>query len=120
MQLMKESPKANEEKYEQVEEAWKTGAAAVPFGMTLAEFQAKLQESKAARTLIDALEDQLRDAAVARDKADVISMGAVQTVVKNVVANEEFGDDSALYENMGYVRKSQRKSGLTRKKKPAA
>ena len=114
---MKESPKANEEKYKEVEKAWQTGAPEVRFGLTLAEFQAKVAASNAARVLIGSLEDQLRDAAVARDKADVSSMGAIQTVVKNVVANEDYGDDSALYENMGYVRKSDRNSGLTRKKK---
>jgi hypothetical protein len=33
-----------------------------------------------------------------------------------VLAAPSEGDDSALYEAMGYVRKSARKSGLTRKK----
>lgn len=35
--------------------------------------------------------------------------------VKGVVADPNFGDNSALYEAMGYIRKSDRKSGLTRK-----
>ncbi len=35
----------------------------------------------------------------------------------NVVGDPNFGPDSALYEALGYVRKSDRKSGFTRKKK---
>jgi hypothetical protein len=38
--------------------------------------------------------------------------------IKNgVIASDEFGDDSALYEAFGFVRRSQKKSGLTRKGK---
>jgi hypothetical protein len=39
-------------------------------------------------------------------------------VVNGVRADPEEGDDSALYEAMGYTRRSERKSGLTRKKPP--
>jgi hypothetical protein len=44
----------------------------------------------------------------------------VQLVVNGVVGDPTFGPDSALYEAMGYVRKSERKSGLTRKGKKTA
>ena len=37
-------------------------------------------------------------------------------VVKGVVGDPAFGEDCDLYEAMGYVRKSERKSGLSRKK----
>jgi hypothetical protein len=37
-------------------------------------------------------------------------------VVNGVKGDPAFGEDSDLYETMGYVRKSERKSGLTRKK----
>jgi hypothetical protein len=40
-------------------------------------------------------------------------------VVMAVVADKNYGDDRALYEKMGYVRKSVRASGLTRKSKAA-
>lgn len=36
-------------------------------------------------------------------------------MVASVVGTREFGSDSDLYEQMGYKRKSERKSGLTRK-----
>jgi hypothetical protein len=37
----------------------------------------------------------------------------------DVTGDPAFGPDSSLYEAMGYVRKSERKSGLTRKGKTA-
>ena len=51
-----------------------------------------------------------------RDNADTVTMQMCDAIVKAVIADAEFGDDSALYEALGYVRKSARKSGLTRKK----
>ncbi len=38
-------------------------------------------------------------------------------VGQGVAGNSDFGDDSPLYGAMGFVRKSERKSGLTKKKK---
>ena len=35
-----------------------------------------------------------------------------------VASNPDYGNDSPLYGSMGFVRKSEKKSGLTRKKKP--
>ena len=40
----------------------------------------------------------------------------IDRVVKSVVADEAEGDDGELYEAMGYVRKSEARSGLTRRK----
>lgn len=44
-------------------------------------------------------------------------MPACDLVVKGVIANPTFGDDSALSGATGYKRKSEHKSGLTRKAK---
>ncbi len=38
-------------------------------------------------------------------------------VGQGVAGNANYGDDSPLYGAMGFVRKSERKSGLTKKKK---
>lgn len=43
----------------------------------------------------------------------------INAVVKAVVADVNYGGDSALPESMGYVRKSVGASGLTRKSKAA-
>ena len=50
---------------------------------------------------------------------DVPTTATNAAVVKAVVADKNYGDDSALYERMGYVRKSVRASGLTRKAQTA-
>ena len=62
----------------------------------------------------------LKAAQDTRDQADVATCSKNDKVVKAVVADVNYGDDSALYERMGYVRKSVRASGLTRKTKAAA
>ncbi len=47
-------------------------------------------------------------------KADIlIEDGTVSTIIKGGL----YGNDSPLYGAMGFVRKSEKKSGLTRKKK---
>ena len=114
----KESPKANEDKYAKIEDSWAQQAPDAAFGgMTLVQFRTRIKPSKDTRTTVKSLEDQLNVAQNNRETADVDTMAAVDLVVKGVVGDPTFGDDSALYEGMGYIRKSQRKSGLTRKKK---
>ena len=50
---------------------------------------------------------------------DAATMETVLGVVNSVKGDPEEGEDSALYEALGYVRKSERKSGLKRSRKPA-
>jgi hypothetical protein len=97
--------------------AWETLAPNKTFGgMTLAQFQAAIQPARAAREQIDDLEDQLRQAMTNRDRADEDFLAKAQLVVAGVLADPTEGPDSALYEALGYTRKSDRKSGLTRKR----
>ncbi len=115
---MPESPKAIEEKLKKVEDAWALHAPNEVFGeMTLAQFRTALQPSRDARALLDELESKMVTAASERDIADEASMEQLDAVVRAVLGNRRFGPDSTLYEAMGYVRKSERKTGLTRKKK---
>ena len=51
-----------------------------------------------------------------REEADEAFLDKAQLVVNGVLADPTEGDDSALYEAMGYTRKSERRSGLTRKR----
>jgi hypothetical protein len=85
-------------------------------GMTLAQFQAAAQPAQAARQQIDDLEDQLTQAITTREAADDAFIEKAQLVVNGVLADPTEGQDSALYEAFGYTRKSERKSGLTRKR----
>ena len=112
------SPKEVGEKLAAVLKAWKDLRKTKSFaGMTLAEFTAKIQPSLDEREAIDTLDNQLTAAADRRDIADVETMKQVLLVVNAVKGDVTEGEDGELYEAMGYVRKSERKSGKTNKKK---
>ena len=114
---MAATPKENLSKLQRILNAWETLAPNKSFGgMTLAQFQAAVQPSQDARQQIEDLEDQRTQAITNRDRADADSLAKAQQVVAGVLADSTEGPDSALYEAMGYRRKSERKSGLTRKR----
>ncbi|HEX8736521.1 MAG TPA: hypothetical protein VF721_14420 [Pyrinomonadaceae bacterium] len=114
---MPDSPKVIEERYNRILNAWRTLAPDKSFGgMTLAQFEAQVEKSNIPRARLIALEDEIKQEQTNRETNDAVTIKTCDFVVKSVVADPEFGDDSALYEAMGYVRKSERKSGLTRKK----
>ena len=101
-------------------EGWDDLAADKSFaGMTLAEFQAKVKPSLDARKDIKDLDAKMTDATTRRQISDVETLRQMQWVVSSIKGDPAFGDDSALYEAAGYVRKSERKSGLSRKAKAA-
>jgi hypothetical protein len=101
--------------------AWSTLAPAASFGgMTLAQFKAKVQPSFDARTALEAIEVQQTSAIDTRNTADVVTSATNQLVVNGVKGDPNYGDDSELYDTMGYVRKSARRSGLTKKNKASA
>ena len=113
---MPTGPKETQLKLERMLNAWETIAPAKSFGgMTLAQFQAATQLSLDARQHLNDLEDQTIQAITARDAADDVSLDKAQLVVNGVLADPTEGPDSALYQAFGYTRKSERKSGLTRK-----
>lgn len=88
-------------------------------GMTLTEFQGKVQPSLDSRQEIKDLEEQIADATNRRDDADRQTLPLMQLVVNAIKGDPTLGDDSSLYEAAGYVRRSERKSGLSRKAKTA-
>ena len=112
------SPKQNEKKMMDVLIAWRTLAPEKMFGgMTLAQYEAQVNKSLAPRQRLLEIADEKIEQQALRESEDVITLKKVELVVAGIIADEEFGSDSALYEASGYVRKSERKSGLTRKKK---
>ena len=111
------TPRDNQLKMDRLLNAWETLAPGKSFGgMTFAQFQAIAQPAQAARQRIDDLEDQLKQAIADREQADDAFLVKAQQVINGVLADPTEGPDSALYEAMGYTRKSERKSGLTRKR----
>ncbi len=112
-----QSPKKVEEKIRQVLNAWRDLAPTKSFaGMTLAQAEAKFQPSFDRRTQISQVENQLGLLINQRDDADDVSMETVQLIISSVAGDPTEGPDSPLIERMGRVRKSERRTGLTRKK----
>ena len=113
---MRSSPKDIVIKIERMENAWEQLAPNKSFGgMTLAEFRTFTAPSKAARARLADLDAQTTEAQADRDGGDSVALVKAELVVNGVRADPTEGPDSPLYEAMGYTRKSERKSGLTRK-----
>ncbi|HEY0947130.1 MAG TPA: hypothetical protein VGD81_17745 [Opitutaceae bacterium] len=85
-------------------------------GMTLEGFKVTIAPAVDARLELAHLRQQVLAAIVKRDNADREAMRSLGRVVAAVVADEAEGNDGVLYAAMGYVRKSDRRSGLTRRK----
>lgn len=118
---MATAPKEILEATQAIIDGWGELAPTATFaGLTLTQYKAAVQPSLDARAQISKLETDIDAQIDLRDEADVATSVTNANVVKSVVADKNFGDDSAMYERMGYVRKSVRASGLTRKSKAAA
>jgi len=118
---MGKSLKKTNEKTTKITNAWTTLAPTATFsGMTLAQYKAKVQPTFDTRTAIDSLAAQTTSAHDARNAADTVTAQINQLVVNAVKGDPAHGEDSDLYQTMGYVRKSARKTGLTRKNTAAA
>ena len=115
---MRKAPKDVAAKLTKILNAWKTLQPAMTFGgMTYDQFAAKIQPSFDHRKTIANLQLDLINAQDRRDDADKLSLKAAALVVNSVKGDPAAGDNSALYEAMGYIRKSERKTGLTHKTK---
>lgn len=114
------SPEAFKKKLDAVVKAWTEEASEASFAsMTLARFKEAVQQSYDARAKVDRGERMAEEGANERADADVVSNDKLLLVVNAVKGDPNFGENSDLYEAMGYVRKTERRSGLTRKKKTA-
>ena len=114
------SAKLTEDKARQIETAWSNLAPERSFGgLSLEQYRAAIKPSVDTRAHIVTLEDQLRAEYSRRDAADQAASLAISRVVNGVRADPELGDNSALYEAMGYVRRSARRTGGRRTRKVA-
>ena len=110
------NPKRVAEKLQKVMDAWETLRPAKQFaGMTLEQFKARVQPSVAARSQLTVLRNKATDSRLLRHQSDDASLGLAQLVVNAVKGDLEEGENSPLYAAMGYVPKSLKQSGLTRK-----
>jgi hypothetical protein len=84
--------------------------------LTLDQFREAVKPSVDVRVEIADLEGRLQAALARRDTSDTASSGIMRRVVNAVKGDPEEGEDGELYAAMGYVRKSERSSGLTRRR----
>lgn len=112
---------SNKQTFEKIEvfiHAWAKLRAGKSFGgLTLEQGIALIQPSRDVRAEIAEAELRLQSANARRVTVDRASMKTLQRVINAVKADPEEGDDGDLYEAMGFVRRTDRDSGLTRRRK---
>jgi len=113
---MRISPKRTVERLQRLINAWETLRPTKSFaGMTLEQFKAKVAPALNARQQLTALREQVVHSRTERHQHDVAAIGLINLVVNAIKGDPDEGEDGALYAALGYVRKSARRSGLTRK-----
>jgi len=113
---MANTPKSIEEKLNRILNAWRNLAADKTFGgLTLPQFEAGIAPSMDARAQLVENDNARTHLINTRDDSDVGSLAKSDLVVNGVIGDPNFGPNSSLYEAMGFTRKSERSSGLTRK-----
>lgn len=116
---MSYNPKAAAERLEEVSHAWETLRPNKSFaGMSLTAFKSQVQPSFDARQRLAQLDSEATAAMATRDLADEASNAAALLVVNAVRGDPGEGENGELYAAMGYVRKADRRSGLTRRTQP--
>ena len=116
--MKKSNPKGNETVFERGLRALRNMAPDTRFkGKGLAEFSAQVERCMASRRRLEDLGSATNSELLVRESEDERALAMLDNIIDGVIGHEDFGDDSALYEELGFVRKSQRKSGLTRKRK---
>lgn len=114
------APKKIEDSINVVTEAWNDLAADKSFaGMTLEQFKARVKPSLDAGSELATAKNTQINALTGRMLSDEESQKALLLVVNAIKGDPTEGEDGALYEACGYVPKSKRKSGLSRKAKTA-
>lgn len=104
------------ERVETFRAAWSKLAPGESFArMTLAEFVTATQAALDVRIRIDDLDRQWNELLAIRDREDRKVSELLEMVINSVRGTPGFGVDSGLYRDLGYVRKSERGTGNTRK-----
>ncbi len=112
------TPTQNMDEMEMYLSGWEANAPTKTIGgLTLDAFKAEVDERRDDRHGVAEAKNAWDAAIITRENGDNKTMTTLDMLKKAIVADPEFGDDSALYESFGFIRKSDRKSGLTRKKR---
>lgn len=87
-------------------------------GMTLAEFEAKSEAPLTVRKDLADVRTKAKGLILERDKADATLNEDLLLIAHAIRADTDFGEDCPFYRSLGFVPKSERKSG--RRKAAAA
>jgi hypothetical protein len=114
---MRKTPIALLKRMKDVDHAWSNLRPTKSFaGLTLEQYREKIKTSDDARADVAASESKLAADTAKRIAVDEINMELVSRVVSGVKADVDEGEDGELYAAMGFVRKSHRSTGLSRRK----
>lgn len=103
---------------EQFLASWLEFAPDVTFaGLTLAQFEDKSKTPLDARKSIREVQTKLRGLLLDRDKADELLNQDLILIAHAIRGNELFGEDCAFYRSLGFIPKSERKTGTVARKK---
>ena len=98
--------------------AWKNQSPESVFsGKSLEDLEGAIAALDQANEKVEALYSDLSAAQKTRDDEEKVLNGLLIQVIYGVRSDPAHGDDSALYRSMGFIPKSERKSGLTRRSK---
>ena len=118
---MKASVRVFEIRIASATQAWEGVCPEESFsGQSLEQFRQVMKPSLDARARLAAMEVEWQKAMEAREVADQESLVHLRRLVNAVKAHPKYGENSALYAAMGYVKASQRSSGLTRRREKEA
>ena len=116
-----QNPKKNMDLIEMTAAALREFAPQTAFGgITLADFEPDLALCQNDRTDIINHDNAGKGLIIRRDGNDEAALAKRELIVNGVIGDPNFGPDSVIYEALGFIRKSARKSGLTRKKAATA
>ena len=90
------------------------------FGMTLDQYRTAMKPCYDIRAEIAEVQKRLKSLIAKRKDADASALQLTKNVVHAVKADPTEGENSPLYAAMGYVRASDRSSGLTRARAPTS
>lgn len=111
------APKENEQKLTDFLKAWKDLAPTKTIGdLTYEQAEAALKPSFDIRKEIKAGENLQLSRINGRETADKNSLKLVNRLINAIKADPTLGEDSDLYEAVGYVRASERRTGKRRSK----
>ena len=87
---------------------------------TLDQFKEIVKPSLDARAKLATLDTQWQNTMAERATADPATLEALLRLANAVKAHPKFGDNSGMYTALGYIPRSQRSTGLTRRREKEA